>query len=480
MKLHESAFSYSALVGSTIESLQLACLEKEIDIVHLDRTKLPMNQRLIGDSTRLRQCLTNLLGNAVKFSERNIIVVESSVTRSDGILNFTMSVQDYGIGVPEAYQKKIFDQFSQVDNSSTRTIGGTGLGLSITKRILSLFGGSISVKSTMGEGSIFTAKFPMKLDSQDLIETNDFVLSKNILIIDNKIQRAEALALVLNSFKSHTTIIDPRCVDTLMNIDAVIISDPLYNLVELTQPQLKSFRGPVLRAMPFVTAARSSTMFTDTSDSLRIDQDLVITTPFKIDQVQRVLEEAFEVPKTAPEISMSEEFADASDQNSVDNSASRLRVLTVDDNAVNIAVAKQFLKRELIATDTASDGVQAVEMADKTPYDLIFMDIQMPRLDGIAATRQIRALYADTLKPGINPVIVALTANAMLDDRASYLEAGMEEFLSKPLDRVALKELLERTRRMVHQRRAVNGSSNDEMNGVIKEIIKSLPELGLE
>ncbi len=352
-----------------------------------------MPARVVGDATRLRQVLLNLAGNALKFTHRGHVLLEAELV-SPGRLRFRIS--DTGIGIPEEKQATVFDRFSQADESTTRRYGGTGLGLSISQELVTLMGGRIKVRSVVDEG----ASFEFELSLAAIVAEGEFAPltgARVLLAHERPVMRgvlAELIAswgakVVFSAEERHSAaVITVNALETLhTDVPRVL----LCGVKDVPQEG-----GPhCVRGFPLASELRSA-LCAVLANGVNGEQE--------------------SVGRHAPV------FAD-------------LRVLVAEDNEVNQRVAMMLLKRLGCLVDVASNGVQAVEMWRLTAYDIVFMDCQMPELDGYAATAEIRRSERGT---GRHTPIVALTANAMIGDRERCLEAGMDGHLAKPvsLDRI--------------------------------------------
>jgi signal transduction histidine kinase/CheY-like chemotaxis protein/HPt (histidine-containing phosphotransfer) domain-containing protein len=404
-----------------------------------------------GDPTRLRQILTNLLSNAIKFTEKgtvSISVTKRGETRTQHELRF--EVRDTGVGLTAVAAAKLFQPFSQAESSTTRTYGGTGLGLVICKRIVDLMGGTIGVDSTPGKGSLFWFQIPMLKALGDIgLKKRDINGARVLLVSSNSAQQrrfAHALptwgAMAVLATNTQEAIAKLRAAAgrasswsfDVMLVDATSIPSTVQALHRgvMREPSLEDLRLVYLRGpdedVPAEIAdnERVRVLMRDTADSeLRT-------------QLTRLLESEPK-PPPAPVIVPEPPMAPSSIP---PGTPIRGHVLLVEDNPVNRQVAQRLLQLAGLSLDSAENGKEAVDRLDAGHYDAVLMDCQMPVMDGYTATRTIRNTEAERKLPRIP--IIAMTANAMVGDREKCLASGMDDYLSKPLNRSLLEDTLRR------------------------------------
>lgn len=349
-----------------------------------------------------------------------------------------------------------------MDDSTTRDQEGIGMGLAISSGLTRLFNGGLSVESTYGSGSTFTATFQLELvDADTRSTTNQLVgCSLNVLILLDKLEdRAKSMKQHLDALGANGIIhlVDGHSkkqpltspsynglMPEALDLSAVIVSDTSNHkrYVEEIRHFVKSAKIPVFETRPF------------TSQTQKEEQGVLqLSVPINRAILFRTLQRHARMPDIAPPISLKRETLDQqpiseSPENEQKNPLmAEMKVLTVDDNKINLKVAQGFLERESQGTDTAFDGVDALAKVKETQYDLIFMDIQMPRMDGVDCTKAIRKLYEVEFPDQRKPQIVALTANAIVGNRERYLACGMDDYLSKPLDKLSLRKVLRAARK---------------------------------
>lgn len=439
MNLSNAAFNLRNSVEAATKLLQPKAQEKGLNLaVHID-PDLPT--LVMGDSDRIRQIVVNLLGNAIKFTENGSVAV--FVGRDEDGENIKVSVVDTGVGIPSDKVEILFDRFSQVDGSSTRKHDGSGLGLAICKELTDAMGGAIGVKTELGEGSEFFISVPLaNAEEMDVLprEARSLPNNKRVVVVDDLAINQRVFGLILNGMNAEH--VDVGCAEDtihlLMNarkagepVDAIIISDTLttirsFELLEkLQRNNLCGDARMILSAPGRVEEAAMKAMGFDAQIEQPITDDTVFselralilneTAVAQGDQAaSEVISLAQEVAKTKP---------------------STRRVLVAEDNLANKRFVSAVLSSFDVETDIVMNGADAVEAAKKTAYDLILMDVHMPIMNGVEATKRIRAagqLNAET-------TIVALTAVTMPGDHQQFLRAGMDDVLPKPLELASLR-----------------------------------------
>ncbi len=449
LELERTTVDLADVIEGSAELLASKAAEKGLELACRINPDVP--PAIVGDPVRLRQILMNLLNNAVKFTDAGEVVLtvttatpEASAPGDSALLRF--SIRDTGIGIPADRMNRLFKSFSQVDASTTRRYGGTGLGLVITKRLVELMGGEIEVDSKPGEGTTFSftlvgeiASLPNRASRETLL--NGIKGSRVLIIDDNRTNRL-ILSEKLRSWdtRPHASASAEEALDVIRSgevFDVAIVDYkmPGMNGVEFTRAlrdMLKEKTPPIIL---FSSASPLEDRFRETVAGLDIVANL--TKPTKSGLLLSALAKAI-VPELADSTARSEAGAapDPQDQTEV-------RILLVDDNMINRKVGRKILERLGHKPIVVNSGEEAIASCKADRFDLILMDIEMPDMDGITATRQIRAMSADHEMP----FIVALTANAMSSEREYYLKSGMDDYLSKPINVDALNDSISRARR---------------------------------
>ena len=465
MELEILDFDLRTLLGDLAETMAIKAQEKGLEIiVNVVGIEHSMVQ---GDPSRILQILTNLVGNAIKFTEHGEIIIQARL-QEDGQDGLTLRccVEDTGIGIPVDQQKNMFRAFHQVDASTTRKYGGTGLGLSIVKKLCELMGGDVSVSALPAGGSSFEFSIKLKTSPQSRIVMPMLNMKAlNLLVVDSNTSNREALchqlehwgAKVQNTFDGSTALkmIENRQEKTNHPFDLVFMDAQLPDMEAAqlasaikSNEQLKVMKLVIMTSMVDSGEAQH---FTQLGFSANFPKPL--TTSDLFDALAVILENA----KAMKDSSMDGaggylQFINqghATTPLSVDKSngytwQDNIRLLLVEDNCINQEVAKSLLEDLGLSCDVANDGEEALHMLNTStadnPYSLILMDCQMPIMDGYTTTRNIRLGAGGADYKSV--AIIALTANAMQGDKEKCLEAGMSDYLSKPIDPDQLESIL--------------------------------------
>ena len=429
LELERLPFSVRDLVEGSLELVAAQAGSKDLDLVGQLADDVP--PVVVGDVTRLRQVLVNLLSNAVKFTERGEVVVE---VRAPGEDRLVLSVRDTGIGIPAARRDRLFRSFSQVDESTTRVYGGTGLGLVISQRIAQAMGGGIEVDSEPGRGSTFavTVRLPRGERTVDAVSTAPAELpGRTALVVDDNDTNRRILRRQLTAW-GMTVEDHADGASALAAVDAGLRVDVV--LLDMHMPEMDGLElARELRARP-ATASLPLLLLTSLG-SRPAEGDVLglrhLTKPVKAAALRSQVANALGAV-TATEPAVPDGRPAVPER--------RLRLLLAEDNLVNQKVAVLMLERLGHRVDVVSNGLEAVRAVTDTPYDVVLMDVQMPVLDGLGATARLRA----ELPQDRQPRIVAMTASALSEDRERCLDAGMDDFLSKPVRREELEQALQR------------------------------------
>jgi PAS domain S-box-containing protein len=440
--LEQNDFALDALLTRACALVAEPARDKGLELV-IDTDHLPRTLR--GDATRLSQALVNLLSNAVKFTERGSIALRGSLlaTRGDEV-DVQFEVRDTGIGIPAHRLPYLFNAFEQADSSTTRRFGGTGLGLAITRHLAQMMGGDAGVQSEPGVGSRFWITARLQTGEAAPVDTRDTLLSGlHALLVDDVAEAREAMGAMLRALGLRTdTAVSGACALALV-ADAAAADDP-YDvvLIDWLMPHMDGFETArrLLAAVPW--RPPKCIMVSISADERMREQALqlgisgLLQKPVSYSTLHDHLVGLLVDHKPEPRPSA----LDLAAEQRLRTEHQGARLLLAEDNPVNQEVALTLLHIAGLDVDVAETGTAAVAMALRTPYDLILMDMQMPELDGLQATRAIRAQSPATA--GEATPIIAMTANAFDEDRAACLAAGMNDYLTKPVDPPQLYDML--------------------------------------
>ncbi|MDQ6989700.1 MAG: response regulator [Mariprofundaceae bacterium] len=399
----------------------------------------------LGDAGRIRQIIINLLGNAIKFTQEGEVILR--ITRSKKINQthwLRFAVIDTGIGIPEESLQQIFDSFSQADNSTTRRFGGTGLGLAICRQLSQLMGGHIDVQSSEGEGSEFSFSIPLQHDVEHeascLIPPQELtnLRLQHLLIVDDNDHHRDVICQQLTAWKVEHTAVD-CAIEAWRMLNQPSSTSP-YNtiLLDMHMPGIEGLDlANLVRDHQDLAAMRIIMMCTNKSDVQDvIKQPQLVNTFIRKPIQQQALLEALQPSSetTAP----SQAAQHMSDVETSPTTMQPLQILIAEDNLVNQEVLVAMLGLLDCKSRIANNGLEVLAALEQQPFDLILMDCHMPQMDGLEATRQIRQRQDELA----HITIVALTANAMPEDREHCLKVGMDDYLSKPFTQAQLEHIL--------------------------------------
>jgi PAS domain S-box-containing protein len=438
LELERRPFELRECVESALELVAAQAAQRDLELGCLIDSEVP--PEITGDATRLRQVLLNLLGNAVKFTEEGeVIVAVRREGSAPGGHRLHVAVRDTGIGIPEERMRQLFQSFSQVDASTSRRFGGTGLGLAISKRLSELMGGTMWADSAPGQGSTFHFTFlaeeapvtapPHARGDQPQLH------AKRLLVVDDNAANRE---IVVRQARSWGML--PRATGRPREaLTWVERGDPFdVAILDMQMPEIDGLalahgiRGqPAGRALPLVLL----TSLGRPERSRAREFAVTLTKPVRASQLYDALMGI--LARRPEERQEPEARVTAGPGAAAAPARSRLRILVAEDNGVNQQLALGLLGKLGYEADVAGNGAQAVEAVEGESYDVVLMDVEMPELDGLEATRRIRRR-----RPHGPPRIIAMTANALQEDREACFAAGMDDYLAKPLRVAQLAEAL--------------------------------------
>ncbi|CAN1210005.1 response regulator [Tumidithrix helvetica PCC 7403] len=477
MQLEVLDFDIETSIEEVAEILATVAQTKGLELITFIHSDVP--KCLQGDVSRLRQVLLNLVNNAIKFTSRGEVTIEVSLLSEDAItVALRFAVIDTGIGIPAKALSKLFQPFTQVDASTTRKYGGTGLGLAICKQIVELMGGEIHVESEENYGSTFW--FELLFEKQSECPTNNFgvdiLRGMRVLVVDDSTTNCRILNHQLSSWEMRVDTVE-HSVEAIACLNrAVEIGDP-YELALLDMQ------------MPDLDGESLGKQIKD-SPTLQNTHLIMLTSLDQNGAAKRMLEIGFDyyLRKPVRKLRLLNCVIDAitgirrnSNLNQINQNLkkaepippSKLKILLAEDSPVNQKVAINQLHNLGFHADVAANGKEVLELLAQIPYDIILMDCQMPILDGYETSRKIRDLEAEAQNKSAKIVIIALTANAMKEDRDRCLASGMDDYLSKPIRKEDLGIKLSYWSEVIAQIGGIaslNPNPYERSNSVIEEI----------
>ncbi len=452
LSLEAQPFHLRACVEESLDLLATDAASKNLDLVYVIEEDVP--DVLIGDVTRLRQIIVNLLSNAVKFTDNGEVIItveleaclpEQDIQPHSEPRTIHVSVRDTGIGIPQDRLDRLFKSFSQIDTSSTRKYGGTGLGLAISKRLAEMMGGTMWVESEEGVGSNFYFTVAMPLSPEQDTKTLRYLSreqpvlnGKQVLIVGDTHatsrrileQRVASWHMITTSINTHEETLrllkQQKAFDVLILDMRLSQSDSLQMVEEIRNV-------PHAQALPLIVFL-SIGQWGKALRKYQTDHSIAfLTRPVKLSQLYNTL-----ISVLSGVHHPSAEYVSPFSQ---DKPMPALRILLAEDNIVNQKIALRLLERLGYRADVVANGMEVLDALKRQTYDVILMDVQMPEMDGIEATRCIREWFP----PEKRPAIIAMTAHAMQGDREWCISAGMDDYIGKP---VQVQELIDKLKRI--------------------------------
>ena len=439
--LDPTDFDPRRLVEDVGALLAPEAFKKHLELIAYCMPGVPETIR--GDSGRTRQILLNLASNAVKFtSEGEVVIKARSTPGPDGQIRLHVEVRDTGIGIADADRERLFQSFSQADASTTRRFGGTGLGLAICQRLVEVMGGEIGVESQVGAGSTFWFEIPLPLgtgNSEEQSLSSDLLTELQVLVVDDNATNRTILQAQLSSWRMHADLVESAG-SALARLGEMAANGQPYDLavLDMHMPEMSGLdlahaimADPALRGLPMILLTSGLQLDPAVLQEAGIGQSL--TKPVRsselYDRLMRLM-----APREADV-----RGGERDQRHRPREAPAKGRILVVEDNALNQLVAEGVVTRLGYEVHSVSNGADAIDAVDSTDYSAVLMDCHMPVLDGFAATRLIRQRENGRRTP-----IIAMTADAMSEDRERCLAAGMDDYLSKPVDLALLENVLDR------------------------------------
>ena len=440
LEIEITSFDLRLLLEEVGDMMAVRAQQKGLEFISLIAPDMPAHVN--GDPGRIRQILLNLTGNALKFtSEGEICISVLAEDESDTHVQLRFSVRDTGIGIPSDKAKSIFDAFTQADASTTRKYGGTGLGLSICKRLVALMGGKIGVLTREGTGSEFW--FTLSLEKhfiQGSTAANRSIENIRILAVDDNSTNRRLISLLLESWKCRYSVVPSGKEALKLLKNATLESDPFkIAVLDMLMPEMDGEElGTRILAdteieNPKLVIMSSIGTRGDASRVHELGFSAYLTKPVKQSQLFDCLTTVYG--------HKSEKLPLVTRHSLKESRMTGIKILVVEDNPVNQLVAVKILEKLGYKSDVAGNGAEAVDFMGKIAYDVVFMDCQMPVMDGYTATRAIRSGNVPVLNSKV--VVIAMTANALKGDREECIQAGMDDYISKPITTRVVSEVLE-------------------------------------
>ncbi len=426
-------FRLDELVEDTVDLLTVKAFEKKLQVICRTDPRIP--SLFNGDPVRVRQVLVNLLGNAIKFTAEGEIIVTTrrltDVYHKEGknFCDIELSVRDTGIGISREKLKKVFESFTQADSSTTRKYGGTGLGLTISKNLAELMGGQLTVTSDIGQGSTFILQLAMEVVNEKPQLLSDPINNvKKVLIADANASNRQWLKEIINYFGIECELVGSA-------LEAMILLDKLNQTNQLPGLVICDQHMPEIDGIQFIKELRNHSVFSRIPVSLMLsslEKNLYQNEAEKL-RVNHILTrpvKLYELYSFLCSLSSGEEMQAEEKQGStvIEKFADATTIMVVEDDPINMMLISEVLRKMGFKVIKATNGKQALEILPKYDPVLIFMDVNMPEMDGFTTTRLIRQLP----EPHCSLPIIALTADAMQGDREKCIEAGMNDYVTKP------------------------------------------------
>jgi signal transduction histidine kinase/CheY-like chemotaxis protein/ligand-binding sensor domain-containing protein len=435
MELENKAFNLRTCIEEVLDLFSGKATSQGLDLIYQLDYNLPV--QIMGDSLRLRQVLTNLVGNSFKFTPKGEILVNVYDKSQEGNqLEIAFEVKDTGIGIPAEKLDRLFKAFSQVDSSTTRKYGGTGLGLAISEKLVQLMGGSIHVKSAVDLGTTFS--FTIKAGTSGLVESTlntGSVEGLRVLAVDKNPTVLTILKGQLENWKIQTVL-----AQSAKQALEYFYMDGSFDLAiidrHITYKNSASLIDLIRNTHPHLPIILLCSLGGDCDKNLIRPNTSILSKPIKQAALLRNIEKHQKKVKVSThEVAVSSEISWLSSDFSTHRP---IRILVAEDNTINQRLVERMLNKLGYLVQIVVNGKEAIEEINRKLYDLIFMDVQMPEMDGFEATQHIRKMA------GYQPIIIAMTANATQGDREECLMMGMDDYISKPIRTDSLVNLLEK------------------------------------
>lgn len=477
LRIENINFDIRSIIEDVILMASNNAEKKQIDLNSLICSDVP--QRVIGDPSRIKQVLNNLVNNAIKFTqEGGVVIYVKEISSDNETINISFEIKDTGIGIEKEKLDLIFEAFNQADNSMTRRFGGTGLGLAISKKLVDLMNGQMSVESQLNQGSTFTFTIPFKKDANARPDSHTCMHSLNgtkILLVNSNPTDSKIIRYYLSEANC---IIEEahNCAEALKMIENKGVEDD-YSAILIDNKVESSEEIELSRLIKQNEKSKEIPLILYTSLAQRGDSVLVkekgfkgyLTKPIKKDQLIETLRIAI-----STDANQEKQLQELITKHSIKEIKfdKKAKLLLVDDSKINCKLVLKILSNNGLPCDLATDGSQAVSAFRNNKYDLILMDCQMPILDGYEATKAIREIEANE-NLGHIPII-AMTANAMIADREKCFKVGMDDYISKPMK---IENLLNIISKYIPTEILDDENRNTDDNEETKEVPKDIENI---
>ncbi|MBT5925458.1 MAG: response regulator [Verrucomicrobia bacterium] len=438
MDIESIDFNLQNLLESTIETMSPSAYKKGLEIGLKHSSRLPM--KLQGDEGRIRQILTNLIGNAIKFTNQGgvLLTAINKGLSSEYQYRIRFEVADTGVGISTKGKNRLFQKFTQLEDPFRSKAEGTGLGLAITKSLTELMDGTIGVESTEGEGSLFWVELELKSFKDSVQPPANYIPNLPITIISpspvSAICTSSLFKNLVQDLKVYKSLEEVRNSENLNGknpLGWIVLDTPIhYKAVEIQSLVDETIKLPSLKASP-ILLIHAGTLTPESLDPIAEKVQQIFTKPFFHSAVSRYFRTVTQsIDELEPPLSNSKA------------EISKYRILVIDDHPINQKVVQTMLNIFGYEVEIASNGQEGVDAIKQNRFDLVLMDVQMPIMDGLEATRMIRSLNNESFGSKSQIPIIAITANAMVGDDRKCLDAGMNDYLAKPLQKHELLRVL--------------------------------------
>lgn len=454
LEIISADYLFSSLINDVVSIIRMKVMNTHIRFVVNIDSNIP--NALIGDEIRIRQVLLNLLSNAVKYTEEGFvsIAVTGEMTSDDTVM-LTIEVADSGRGVKEEDIEKLFGEFVQIDLEKNKGIEGTGLGLAITKNFVKAMGGDISLRSEYGKGSTFTVTLPQRFREYEKLASVENPEEKSVLVYERREVYANSIIYTLENLGINCTIAETES-EFYEKMEG-----RNYSFVWVSSFLLQNAKRVITR----LDVDAKIVLLTEFGEEVAEQNLIILSMPIYAISVANVLN------------GVSDSFIYSENQeHGVRFIAPTAKILIVDDINTNLKVAEGLMLPYKMHIDLCKSGMEAIEAVKSSHYDIVFMDQMMPEMDGLEATRKIRAMEGGNFK---SLPIIALTANAVSGVREMFIQNGMNDFLAKPIETTKLNAILEK---WIHKdkRVKVNAVEQPEEKSDFVDVLKSVPQLSVD